>query len=216
MRGDRVKRDIRLDAKTCGSGTPPDVTSPLIALCSTRRRRVEPARSAGNPGRPSSRRLQKATARRASQKRRLLAAGAEPRAACPSQASMASTHLLTRPSTVARAFMADASQKLGFLRRCAQRNCSAIARRHNEGGGRSDRIATALTSAAIPEEFGDHCRKPAQGFGAALAQGLGKHARLARRLEAEVRFVELCFVGEGAIQQLVDAAALWAVPFVVV
>ena len=40
--------------------------------------------------------------RRAGQKRRVLhAAGTEPRAARPSRASMASTHLLTRPSTVA-------------------------------------------------------------------------------------------------------------------
>jgi hypothetical protein len=48
------------------------------ALCSTRRRRGRIFL-----GRPSSRPLQKAAARRVSQKRRLLAAGAEPRAACP-------------------------------------------------------------------------------------------------------------------------------------
>ena len=77
-------------------------------------------------------------------------------------------------------------------------------------------LRQALTPAAIPEELGDHRRKPAQCVGAAQTESLGECARLARRLEAEERFVELCFVGEGAVQQFVDAAALRAVPFVVV
>ncbi len=88
-----------LPAKSHGSifsqtRTPAVPTARSIALSSTR------AGGAGLilEGRPSPRPLQKAAARRASQKRRLLAAGAQPRAACSSQASMESTCLLTRPA----------------------------------------------------------------------------------------------------------------------
>src|ERR1700680_4782832 len=92
------------------------------ALCSTRRR---PSKSWRDALRPDT--FRRPRPRRTGQKRRLLAAAPEPRAARSSRASMARSHLLTRPSTVALTIFAR------ILAHLLARSESSWQDRHKEG-----------------------------------------------------------------------------------